>query len=489
MKKINQIVCILSEILSIGLFVLALLYTNYNMLVISLGLLLLSNILYAIRNLRKRIFFLMFNISFGTLLVGKKLIEVVTNNVNNIFLLDIEINTIILLFLSLATLKIGMQISEKIKVNKTEKKPSNTISKMKLESIKNVSKKIFYLTYIVLILITLEKVVYVYQNGYLAMYKDTFNSIFPTIVKKIALSNVLVLYIFLGTYPKKSECKMVMILYQLYLVLSIFTGVRGEFVVSEIIIIMYYVIRNNENVEVWISPKMKLVFPIICVIAIIGLGSYNVLRNDKNANIDLSKQFKQFFIDQGGSIDGILYAQYYKNDIASLNQNYTFGPLINSIEKGIFGKLFSNTTIKEDPESTALHGKNLGATLSYFVLGNRYLNGEGTGVQYISELYVDYGYVGVIIYNLLIGYLMGRITMSIESRKYTNPYLFAVSFLILGDMVYIPRNFALSWITNLTSIGYIMVIFVIYLISNYKYNKEIKYQGDKKDYVEYNVDY
>ena len=151
--------------------------------------------------------------------------------------------------------------------------------------------------------------------------------------------------------------------------------------------------------------------------------------------------------------------------------------------------MFSNTTIKEDPESTALHGKNLGATLSYFVLGNRYLNGEGTGVQYISELYVDYGYVGVIIYNLLIGYLMGRITMSIESRKYTNPYLFAVSFLILGDMVYIPRNFALSWITNLTSIGYIMVIFVIYLISNYKYNKEIKYQGDKKDYVEYNVDY
>ena len=111
----------------------------------------------------------------------------------------------------------------------------------------------------------------------------------------------------------------------------------------------------------------------------------------------------------------------------------------------------------------ALYGNNLGASISYIVLGSRYLNGHGLGTQYIAELFVDFGIIGIIIFNLFIGYILTRLTYI----NYNSCYKFAFLLSALSGILYIPRNFATTWIVNtFFSIQNWIIVIIVYMITN-----------------------
>ena len=85
--------------------------------------------------------------------------------------------------------------------------------------------------------------------------------------------------------------------------------------------------------------------------------------------------------------------------------NYTFGSFIDyfcngSIAQKFFGAVSlgsSNSLLK------AQYGNNFSHHLSYILLGDEYLAGHGCGSSYLLEVFADYGYLGIVVFSLILG--------------------------------------------------------------------------------------
>ena len=214
-----------------------------------------------------------------------------------------------------------------------------------------------------------------------------------------------------------------------------------------------------------INKNSLIIFVILIPIIVVGLSTYNVTRNGNAIdNFNPFSSFGKFFIDQGGSVDIISYAQKYKGQLPNTNVNYTFGPFINYAKRGTIAKILRGDKNETDlsKEDVALYGNNLGATISYLAMKNRYLRGEGLGTEYIAELYIDYSYYGVIIYNFILGMLL-TIIMKINYQNYIfMPFVMN----LVESIIYLPRQFATAWIVNIMNVSNIVLILFI-LVSAY----------------------
>ena len=102
--------------------------------------------------------------------------------------------------------------------------------------------------------------------------------------------------------------------------------------------------------------------------------------------------------------------------------------------------------------------------LAYTARPSEYLNGHGMGSSYLLETYADYGYIGIIVYSILLGYFMSSITYILNRRN-----LFSIITLYSIKEIYvIPRSSALGFLSFLGRIGFwmpiIAIIFIIEII-------------------------
>lgn len=466
-KKIENVIIVISIImLLIGIII-----RDANVLLISTLMIFCENCICSIFDIKNNFIFLVFNINFFILLLGKYVVlmlngeEWPTKFSNNIY-----INTIILLYISLISLYIGTKIYIKLK-EKYGEQNSNKGNKYKEvlfnQEFKNATMKItqilYYIALICATVVVLEKIIYVQQNSYLALYKGFISKI-PGIIHKIANTKTLSLLIYLFLYPNKKNTFITVATYLIYLVLTIFTGVRGDFVIGIIIIIICFIFRQLKIKDIKILRKKTIpIFIMVIITMIVGLSAYKTLRNGVQIkNFNIINEVKQFFLDQGGSADIISYVQKYESKLPSSNISYTFGPFINYFTNGTIARIITgNNGSQTTKEEIALYNNNLGATISYLVMPQQYLQGHGLGTQYIAELYADFSYIGVIIYNILLGMLLIKI-MNINKENY---FLLGFVMNLLQQIIYLPRQFATAWIVNSISFGNITVIAIIIIYS------------------------
>jgi len=149
---------------------------------------------------------------------------------------------------------------------------------------------------------------------------------------------------------------------------------------------------------------------------------------------------------------------------------YTFGPLLVNLKSKI-QKINKNYKMK------LIEDKNisLAKDISIIALGkDGYKNGQGVGSQYLAELYVDFGIIGVIIYSLLLGFLI-----FIVSNFYKFGILgYSLSLLLIKSILYLPRDQAIQPLNLLLSINYwlilILIVLFIKILTKYKQSKCIK---------------
>ena len=87
----------------------------------------------------------------------------------------------------------------------------------------------------------------------------------------------------------------------------------------------------------------------------------------------------------------------------------------------------------------------------------------------MAEVYADFSYWGVMIYNLL----LGMILMALTNIRKENWIGMTYSFFIISMVIYLPRQPALAWVVNLLSIPNILSIILIYLLAFF-YSKKSK---------------
>jgi oligosaccharide repeat unit polymerase len=265
-------------------------------------------------------------------------------------------------------------------------------------------------------------------------------------------------FVFLGIVFEKKYVVLTLILYILYLILTLLTGVRGEFVIGIFVIVFYLFIYQTKIIKENIISKKQIIIACAFIpIIIILLNIYNTTRNNNEVSkVNLVEQFNDFFSNQGGSVNLISITQQYKEELTNNKSSYTFGPVINSVQSKL-KKVDDNFKI----ENIEYRKNSLAKELSIIVLGQTgYDAGQGVGSQYIAEIYIDYGYVGIIIFNSCIGIIIYLLS-NCEKGKYIR---FSLSLLLIQSILYIPRGQALQFINALLSANYWIMIGIISIL-------------------------
>lgn len=469
MKKILNIIIL---ICSIYIFFTWTVFKDLNLLTISIVLLNIFNMLFAIRNLEKRIYFLFFNITIFLFLLSKPFIDMLYryewNNYND------KNGTFALLCIgiSLIGLYIGMVISEKSKYD-------NTKNLIQLEEMSNSvfikhMQLVAWVMYVICLVFNLlegaEKVIFIQSNSYRDYY-ITYQSQLPVFVKAISTMMPATLVIYLATMPNKKKAIIPIGLYLISAIPNLIVGSRGAISEALIFVFLYFFLRDNLNKklsdvdgqerEIWITRLLKKYIFISVPIILISFSVYNYSRfgiekeNDMNPIVD-------FVYSQGVSFT-IISRGYdalpYLPDIE--NKNYTFGPFIDYITRGTPAQILFGAEGLGAPNSIirATEANNFNAALSYYLYGNMYLQGYGTGSSYIIELYADFGVIGIIIFSIALGMIFSKIGNQLGGRIIKNIFLLR----ILMDVFIIPRGSALSWLTFLIAPQFWLPIICCYI--------------------------
>ena len=458
------------------MFLIGLIFSNLNLMLLGIIALILNNVIISLLDMKNNVFFLMFNITFFVLNIGGKFFRTVTEvNWTDEFSFSINRHTLVLLYISLLSVLCGKYIYQCIRM-KRERKSQKKIfdyEKVNKEYVRKISKIFFYITIIISCIVSIEKIIYVQQNSYLSLFQ-TFSSKIPGLILKISETSLVFFLIYICTFPEKKKIIPVISIFLLQALLNLMTGSRGDTVLALFLVVMYFIVRQYIMGENYFNKKTVTIGMIGLIFLIIFLGAFNLLRNGiKIENFNIVNQFIQFFVDQETSGKVISYAEQYKNLLPDTNYNYTFGPFIAYFREGTIAKIinFGNVnSMKYNTVEMALYGNDFGSTISYLVLREQYLNGHGLGTHYIAELFTDYSYLGVIIYNIVLGMIL--ILLANVDRE--NWIGFTYSFIIVLDLIYIHKRPAMAWVVNLLSIPNILSICMVYYGAKFIDNRRIK---------------
>lgn len=455
-------------VLSIALFLsgfLSLVFDNTMSLIVMLSgvlLMLTNNILYSSERIKSRVYFLFFNIMVFVFLIGRPTIAMFRGEEWWGIGLEATIWALSAIFTSLLFLFIGSLVAEKLVDNSEIKKEKlnqyycNSFNKRLcyknnnvefIESIRKISLFLFYISMSCLLLYQFEQLIFMRGREYVEYYTE-FKSKFPHILLSISDTYKYFFCIFLATMPKKKETFVPLSLYIISAISSLIIGIRGPIVLNLVFVFLYYLLRDIlEDKEKWIGYKEKAAIVIFAPAGILFLGAYNYIREGESVSQNTIIDLFIDFIDKQGVSFSVLCRGY--NSIPEISKSgvisYTFGGIIDYFTHGtIAQKLFGAKALPGGNNLTmALESNSFAHRMSYASRGQEYLDGHGWGSSYLLETFADFGFIGIIVFSLIIGCLLMLFIPMIKK----NWCLATYAFMILTYIYFCPRDAATGWMT------------------------------------------
>lgn len=266
---------------------------------------------------------------------------------------------------------------------------------------------------------------------------------------------------YLATCPSKKKVFLPVLLYEVYAILTLLTGQRYPFIGISLYILTYWFLREKREGG-WIKKWHYVAILIAIPVLMLGVTAYDSVRVGKAVDFSsISEGMREFFVDQGGSINvtrrTIYNAKQLENmHFVSFSSTYStiFGNFIAT-------KLFGATVYSGNSIEHAMLGHSLAHRLSYYAYGNAYLAGRGTGSSYIAELFHDFSYVGVFLGSLFYGVLIEKINR-MEFKSYIKC---GVLMAFLYYIYLLPRGSFDAFVGGIFNIYAIILWFMIYLLS------------------------
>lgn len=442
------------------------------------------NILYSLKNVRHRLIFLFFNLTFFVFLLGGLAISILDRE--NVDLLsqfsDQTKNHIyVSIYLTLSTSFISYFVIKSVDQYKKGKKVLRNYGEKKNSQIVIIRKISFYIaivTFLAKLITVLDMMRYLRTTSYYDYY-TTYNSNVPAIIQLVASIYYISTFIYLGSMPSKKESKYIVFGYLLISVIILISGERGEPISNIAAFFIYVVARNLRKIyDFKINKKKVLLVFLMLPFVIYGLQILHYERNNIAVEFTLADGIEEFFVSQGGSIKVLGYGYDYKDSIKSVNDStYTIGTLKSYISQNIVTRsVFRNEQIKQNTIKMAYSGYSLNQVLSYLRFPTTYVQGRGMGSSYIAELYHDFGYVGIVIGNILLMMLIVELeSMYKKDWIRTSIYISIVRYILL-----IPRGACFTWFVSTFSIQNIGIIIFIIFVARLVISKK-NYEGVKSD--------
>ena len=405
----------------------------------------LLNMIYSSKNVCQRIYLLIFNIAMFTFLLAKPIISVF-NGIDWIgrFPIDSQQHSFLLVFIATFSIYIGSRISEK-KNNILNRERKHGKKRQKNKKIfTNIALMLFLICACFSIITEYDKLIYMNGKEYVEYYLTYENTFSPIITLLAGMSDIM-LCIFLASMPSKKKTIVPVVIFMIYNIPTFLIGQRTPIVISALFIFAYFVIRDYlDNKEKWIGKFEKIALILLIPIAIVGLAVYNYSRVDEEVpTTNIVSLFGDFFYTQGVSYDVLNIGYMSKDKIKqTTNHNYTFGPFIDYFKYStISQKIFKTKPLPTgNNETKALESSSYSHIISYLTRSD-YLDGHGWGSSFILETYTDLGYVGVIIYSIILGYIL----MAIPRLLKRDTFLASIVLICTLNIFIIPRAEALQF--------------------------------------------
>lgn len=405
-------------------------------------------------NLKRRFSLFSFNTAFFILLVGRYITHLgdpssygrfVFTTVSQISLFN-EGKGLLLMLISLNMVSFGYKMNIRFTLGNTGIGKGGDYKNYNSDKLKLYTRITMIIGGAAAFTKLLGKVYYVARNGYLATYTNIGGAFYNNALIDMFDGFYLIgLYGYLACFPSKREVKRPIIVFMIYNILSLFTGVRGELVVGILFIVWYYFKREQ------VFPDEKNVFNKrrILLMGIFALFLANFLfdygfKRVGRANVSGSffSKLIMFISSQGGS--GKLISLSLENEEAILQYisrpMILFAPLRNFLINNSLVRIFTGGAIGQNVNNLFRTG-SLSGILTYITNPSSYLAGAGLGTCYISELVLSFGLFGVIVFNLVLGSLFQRIDNIQDERTWAQTTFLFRAFSLL---VYIPRHSALQ---------------------------------------------
>ena len=397
----------------------------YQVNILLTGLLLVWSILFvsALSNIRNNVAVFCFLVSYFVFLIGRQVVYAFFERNEVYSFLDITNDyTYIVMIISLVSLSFGSLLaSDKVAFSglKKEKKEYSVLDNAQYcKNFSTACRIVFYFCYLFSLYALYLQIVFVRRVGYLASYTvEAGGAGIPTIVSYFAAFTPLALSFYLASFPTKKAVIKELVLYEVYGLLTVFTGQRYPFIGISMFLFSYLMIRARLETG-WLSKKY-------CIAVLVALP-FLILFNVAFDSIRLGYEFDfrgigetiiTFFDLQGGSINTIrrtIYNAAELEDLSLVSFGGTYSAVFeNFIARTLFGvKVFAGNSIER-----AMSGHDFSARLSLIAYGDGYLHGRGTGTSYIAELLHDFGIIGVSLGSVFYGFVLKKISCLESGNK------------------------------------------------------------------------
>lgn len=466
-------------LLSIISFTIYLFAKNYNILYLSVLSILIQNILYGASNTKKRLLFLFFQITFFIFLMTKPIIAIFRqekwwNTIYSDFSANADIQKMLFcMLLSLVAIWIGAILGENIKSKRVYWIPQNNYDELLKNNMRYIALIVFAFSSTFTLMQGFEKIAFIKNHSYLEYY-TSFHTQMPYLFRLIATFSQYSICFYLATLPTKKQAFLPCCLYIGLAVPTLIMGSRADICLNILLIFFYYLLRDSwGDSKKWLGKLEKLLIVIISPIALVFLGVYIDIRAHRAINLSsIPSAIINFLNDQGITFP---YMCAGMGNIAKLpgDSQYTFGPIIDYLKYGSLGRIFYGIQPLGDSNSIlrACEGNSYAHHMSYVLLGNDYLDGRGIGSSYINEVFTDFGYAGIFLFSLLIGFLLIYFVM-IAKRSCWGCSILLLSF---TGMIYIPRAESTNFIAYLLRLQFWFIVIICYF-SVYLFGRKYIYK-------------
>lgn len=473
---------LLAIIITIGFIVCSVIGEQTLMTVMLLSLFLVE-LVYAVRSINKNIILLLFLVAFFTFLMGRLIMPLFINmsDYSNVFFswLDFKPKTYFHVILSLFLALLFLFFSYTI----TEAKNSNKLfSNFNPESprilfIRKWAKIILWISFPFALLVVGEKILYVFSHGYSGMLLEQVSVLPPFVVILSVLFEYMV-YLFLATLPSKHEAKYVIIIYVIFAITNILGGDRGECILSLFVVIYYVFLRNRlySGSTEWIGRKGIITMLLAAPLSAMLLYSIAFIRDSRSVENDTATLLISGFFYQQGSSMNVIACAYEDEKMLPQGKWYSIGPIIDYFKINYLSRiLFGTKPYKVGSQELAVKGNSLASAITYLENTKFYESGGGMGSSYIAEAYYDFGYIGIVLYSLLYGFVLA----SIPKWNAKNVWLSVIALVFLKFIMYAPRASATAFIAAAASVAFWPIALVILMTSN-KYSSKKLWKKIKK---------
>lgn len=325
-------------------------------------------------------------------------------------------------------------------------------------------KFLFYVFLLIFLIATFnaaDRMYFVISKGYLAIYRGEFIPKLPFLVSKLG-DFLIPLFVTLSLFNlTKKQRITINVLLIINLAIVCFGGNRFDFIIGLFIMAIMYVVDSFINKrKIFEFKKMMRLF-IVTIIMFALLSVYQIARdNYKFEQINPFYYVEQFIYNQGVSANINKRIYKYQSDLVDCHQ-YSYQKIINLFSR--YSNRLLGEKILDNNNLNKVASCDLAARLSYLVLGDRYLDGEGVGSSYIAEVYLDFGYIGLLIYNLGLGLLLYTIEKWLVSKTF---YRLIIALYIYQGILMLPRSSA-----SLFIIRFFDVVIWLFIVSLFLWDK------------------